>query len=201
MDPLIGTANFTVDEWESKSANGRTPDEYRANAQATLEALQRRRDALGVPIYITNAWRSDATNAAISGSAKDSQHLTGDAVDFVVPGLAKRDVAATLDTAESAGVLGDYHQMIYYLTDDHYHLGTGSGSKKLVLLSKSNYVTYTGPDMLGVGSKIVQGTLAAIGVYTPTDADPEPTSMPWGIFVAAALGLILLFHASKLENA
>lgn len=194
-DALVGTDNFTVAEWERKSSGGRTPDAFRAAAQATLEKLQSVRDALGVPVVITSAWRSPDHNAEIKGSAKNSQHMTGEGVDFVVPSMSKRDVALALDAADSE--LAPYHQLIYYLTDDHFHLGIGSGAQRLVLVSPSVYVPYVGPDTLTVASKIAASVLPAPaddgGTY-----DPEPAVVPWGILAAAALVIVavVLFNFS-----
>lgn len=146
IDPLVGTANFTVAEYERVSSGGRVPDQYRANAQATLELLQTVRDALGVPVVITDGYRSPAHNAEVPGSVLNSQHLTASAADFDVPSLTKRAVGLLLDAAQDS--LGDYHQFIYYLTDDHYHIGIGQDRQQLVKVDSTNYVNYTGADSL-----------------------------------------------------
>ncbi|MGF1460485.1 MAG: D-Ala-D-Ala carboxypeptidase family metallohydrolase [Leptolyngbyaceae cyanobacterium] len=48
------------------------------------------------PLQINSWYRDPATNAAIGG-ASQSRHMTGDAVDFVVPGIHPYDVFADLD--------------------------------------------------------------------------------------------------------
>lgn len=48
------------------------------------------------PIQINSWYRDPATNAAVGG-ASQSRHLTGDAIDFVVPGVHPFDVYANLD--------------------------------------------------------------------------------------------------------
>ncbi|MGF1570510.1 MAG: D-Ala-D-Ala carboxypeptidase family metallohydrolase [Nodosilinea sp.] len=48
------------------------------------------------PIQINSWYRDPATNAAVGG-ASQSRHLSGDAVDFVVPGVSCFDVFAQLD--------------------------------------------------------------------------------------------------------
>lgn len=45
------------------------------------EVLQRVRDFVNVPLYINSGYRSTALNVLVKG-AKNSQHLTGNAVDF-----------------------------------------------------------------------------------------------------------------------
>ena len=48
------------------------------------------------PLQINSWYRDPATNAAVGG-ASQSRHLSGDAVDFVVPGVRCSDVYARLD--------------------------------------------------------------------------------------------------------
>ena len=48
------------------------------------------------PIQINSWYRDPVTNAAVGG-ASQSRHLTGDAIDFVVPGIHPFDVFADLD--------------------------------------------------------------------------------------------------------
>lgn len=49
-----------------------------------------------VPIQINSWYRDPATNAAVGGASR-SRHMSGDAVDFVVPGVHPYDVYARLD--------------------------------------------------------------------------------------------------------
>ena len=58
-----------------------------------MEDIRRR---YGRPIQINSWYRDPATNAAIGGSSQ-SRHMTGDGVDFVVPGIHPYDVYADLD--------------------------------------------------------------------------------------------------------
>lgn len=46
--------------------------------------LERIRSFLGVPVFITSGYRSKAVNEAVGGSVA-SQHLQGEAADFVAP--------------------------------------------------------------------------------------------------------------------
>lgn len=50
----------------------------------TIPAMQRVRDLLGMPVIVKSGYRSQALNAAVRGAAS-SQHLLGEAVDFVCP--------------------------------------------------------------------------------------------------------------------
>lgn len=49
------------------------------------------REHFGVPITPNSVYRSRAVNAAVQGSAT-SQHMTGEACDFIVPGVSVRAV-------------------------------------------------------------------------------------------------------------
>jgi hypothetical protein len=59
-----------------------------------LEDIRRRYN--NKPLQINSWYRDPATNAAVGG-ALQSRHLSGDAVDFVVPGIHPYDVYADLD--------------------------------------------------------------------------------------------------------
>lgn len=53
--------------------------------------LQPIRDMLGKPMIITSGYRNAAVNK-LTGGADNSQHLKGQAVDFVVSGMTNKDV-------------------------------------------------------------------------------------------------------------
>lgn len=50
-----------------------------------LEKLDAMREMIGGPIYLSCAYRCPAHNAEIPGSAKNSQHVLGNAADVLVP--------------------------------------------------------------------------------------------------------------------
>ena len=54
-----------------------------------VERLDHLRDLVGGPLAITSAVRCAGHNAAVGGSPTSS-HLTGNAVDIAVPGVAQR---------------------------------------------------------------------------------------------------------------
>jgi hypothetical protein len=64
------------------------------NVAKVMEDVRRRYG--GVPIQVNSWYRDPATNAAVGG-ASQSRHMSGDAVDFVVPGKHPYDVYADLD--------------------------------------------------------------------------------------------------------
>lgn len=64
--------------------------------------LQKIRQHFGKPVYIHSGYRCDCHNRAVGG-AKRSRHMTGQAADISVEGMAPAAVAAY---AESIGILG-----------------------------------------------------------------------------------------------
>jgi hypothetical protein len=70
---------------------------------------------LGRPIIISSGFRSPAVNKAVGGSST-SRHLTGEAADIKVPGMAPEAVAATI---RKLGLPVD--QVIWY--DSWVHVG------------------------------------------------------------------------------
>ena len=59
------------------------------------DILQPLRDAVGVPVNVTSAYRAPAVNKAVGG-AKTSQHVLGEAADIVVAGMSPREVCETI---------------------------------------------------------------------------------------------------------
>lgn len=53
--------------------------------QRTALGMELVRNLLGAPIIISSGYRSPALNKAVGGAA-NSQHMTGEAVDFTCPG-------------------------------------------------------------------------------------------------------------------
>jgi zinc D-Ala-D-Ala carboxypeptidase len=93
--------NFTLDELTaSQTADRRgldnqpTPD-HLENLKRLAAFLEDVRALIGKPLVVTSAYRSPEVNAAIGGS-KSSQHMLGCAADFVVRGMAPKQVVAAL---------------------------------------------------------------------------------------------------------
>jgi hypothetical protein len=62
-----------------------TPDaDSRANLDILLSGLERVREALGQPMYISSGYRGPKLNALVGGS-KTSDHMKGLAADFTCP--------------------------------------------------------------------------------------------------------------------
>ena len=84
------TPHFTLAELTATSHRqfDNTPNEEEiANLQKLAEFLERVKEALdGKPIMISSGYRSKPVNDSV-GSSDKSQHRTGQAADFKVPGM------------------------------------------------------------------------------------------------------------------
>ncbi len=90
--------SFTLAELCVTSArldNAPGPKEIEALRALTVGILQPLRDAVGVPVNVTSAYRAPAVNKAVGG-AKTSQHVLGEAADIVVAGMSSREVCETI---------------------------------------------------------------------------------------------------------
>lgn len=76
------TKNFTLQEFNPRGLDI-TP-QYAENFRMLAQNLQAIRDYLGTSITITSGLRSVAYNSSLAGASKTSQHLYGEACDFVV---------------------------------------------------------------------------------------------------------------------
>lgn len=97
------TEHFTLAEMTFSQAAARkgldnTPDEISLdNLQYTAECMEEVRDLLGHPINISSAYRSPEVNKAVGSTAKKSQHMSGQAVDFTCSGFGTpRDVVEAI---------------------------------------------------------------------------------------------------------
>lgn len=91
--------NFTPNELASKDTG-----ELLVNYKA-LDALQSLRTMWRRPIVVTSAFRTASHNARVGGAAK-SKHLTGQAFDIKMQGLADSGVVSFIYYAVKAGFTG-----------------------------------------------------------------------------------------------
>jgi len=83
--------NFTYSEFDAPE-----DPKIRANIKKLVDnVLQPLRSALNLPVVITSGYRDPAKNKAVNGVPK-SNHLTGEAADFVVQGASLSDVFNTI---------------------------------------------------------------------------------------------------------
>src|SRR5512147_97519 len=80
-------SEFTSSQTATRRGIDNTPSREVVDAlKRTALGLEAVRSLLMAPIIITSGYRSPALNKAIGG-AKNSQHVRGEAVDFICPGF------------------------------------------------------------------------------------------------------------------
>lgn len=91
--------NFTMEEMTFSSlalrhGKDNTPDEDQETnlIRVAVNILQRVRDHFGIPFSPSSGFRSEAVNG-LAGGSRTSDHLTGRAVDFELPGIPNRVLA------------------------------------------------------------------------------------------------------------
>jgi hypothetical protein len=79
-------AEFTRSDYADRHAidNRPTDPDVLANLRLCAQGLEGVRAILSVPVYVTSGYRCAALNSGIGGSAH-SQHMIGQAVDFIAP--------------------------------------------------------------------------------------------------------------------
>lgn len=112
------TENFTIQELtysvtaEANKIDNRPSVQVVANLKALCEnVLQPLRNILGCPVLITSGFRCAELNKKIGGRP-NSQHLTGFAADFVVPGKTLKEVFQIIKTKLP------YDQLLYEYSKD-----------------------------------------------------------------------------------
>lgn len=109
------SANFTSNEFQCRC--GKCPTV--TIDEKLVDYLQKIRDHFKAPVILNSAYRCKTHNAAVGG-ASGSKHVTGQAADVVVTGVAPREVAKY---AESIGVKGI--GLYETATDGHFvHIDT-----------------------------------------------------------------------------
>ena len=111
------TKNFSKSEFDSKDGAA-MPDDVLENIKIIAEQLQVLRDVLNIPIKINSAYRSPAHNKKIGG-VKNSQHLTGKAVDIVAKGITTNYLAFEINELILKGKMleggiGIYDTFVHY---------------------------------------------------------------------------------------
>ncbi len=95
------TRHFTLAELTRSGTAARLgldntpPPDVMAALQTTAEMLERIRATLGVPVVVTSAYRSPEVNKAVGG-VSSSDHMAGQAADFVAPAYGSPFLIASL---------------------------------------------------------------------------------------------------------
>jgi zinc D-Ala-D-Ala carboxypeptidase len=141
--PMKLSANFTLNEFiQSRTAKEQGLDNFPSDhviqvLRFTAAGMERIRACLdGAPIHITSAYRSIEVNDAVGGE-KFSQHVKGEAVDFICPAFGTpREIAFHLH--DKLGMLG-VDQMILEGTWIHVSF-TLSPRREMLTLSHGKYL-------------------------------------------------------------
>ncbi|MEM4177890.1 MAG: D-Ala-D-Ala carboxypeptidase family metallohydrolase [Nitrososphaeria archaeon] len=105
------------------------------------KVLQPTRDHFNRPVVITSGYRSPALNKAVGG-VPNSQHVTGEAADFYIPGVDNYTVAFRI----KENLVFDQLILEYYRGGNtgRVHVSYSSTNRKQVLTINS-YGRYNGP--------------------------------------------------------
>ena len=111
------STNFSLSEFQSKDGS-ETPPMVILNLRKLAKNIQVLRDYIGKPIKINSGYRSPQHNAKIGG-AKNSQHLTGKAVDIRVDGMTPKQLFDIIETLQDKGKmdiggLKAYNSFVHY---------------------------------------------------------------------------------------
>lgn len=117
MTDTFVTPNFSLSEFiESDTAtrlnidNTPTPEALSNLQLVLIPGMQAIRDLLGFPVVVKSGYRGRQLNAAVRG-APSSQHLTGNACDFVAPAYGTPKVICDRLVREMATIKFD--QLIF----------------------------------------------------------------------------------------
>ena len=117
------STNFSISEFQSKDGS-ETPPMVILNLRKLAKNIQVLRDYIGKPIKINSGYRSPQHNAKIGG-AKNSQHLTGKAVDIRVDGMTPKQLFDIIETLQNKGKmdiggLKAYNSFVHYDIRGHF---------------------------------------------------------------------------------
>jgi len=134
--------HFTAGELRVTDA----PPDIVANARLVAAWLEQARALLGNhPVTITSGYRTPQQNANAGGEAT-SDHMTGLAADFEVATLTPYQVYKRLIDAQKAQQLPPFDQIVFYVADNHIHVGLGARLRGEILLKtgEGSYVQLAG---------------------------------------------------------
>ncbi|HRN80165.1 MAG TPA: D-Ala-D-Ala carboxypeptidase family metallohydrolase [Ferruginibacter sp.] len=97
------TKNFYRQEFDCKDGTP-VPQHLLPNVRAIAENLQVLRDHINLPIIVNSGYRTIAYNRSVGG-APNSQHLTANAADIRIKGIAPKKLAETIEKLISEGKL------------------------------------------------------------------------------------------------
>lgn len=131
LSPHFNLSEFTQSQTASRLGidNTPTPDVIE-NLKKLAMCMEAVRTVLGKPITISSGYRSPRLNKAVKGAA-NSQHVTGQAVDFICPGFGKpEDVVKAI---VKAGIVFD-QLILEYPPDGWVHMSVSPNPRKQALI-------------------------------------------------------------------
>lgn len=178
--------HFTLDELLRNSGEHTVPAHVLTAAKHTAEVLEMVRRQLGdVPIVVSSWYRSPEKNADTLGSARNSAHMYGYGVDFVVPGMTPREAFQRI-APHVRGLPVDQ------LIDErnHVHLSADPRMRRQVLVEvvEGTYVPWGGHGTAETGPAIKA---------SPENIPHKPGTLLWWLALLAAIIPIILNILSK----
>lgn len=87
-------SEFTASQYATRHGLSNQPNEQQIKSLTALaqNILQPVRDHYRAPVIISSGYRSPLLNIKVGGS-KTSQHCSGEAADFEIPGVSNKEVA------------------------------------------------------------------------------------------------------------
>lgn len=139
LSPHFDLAEFTVSQTAARRGIDNTPPlEVIERLKRTAQWLEGVRILLGVPILISSGYRGPELNKAVGG-ARNSQHMTGEAVDFTAPGFGSpRHV---IDRIQDAGM--QFDQLILEFPPNgwvHASITATGGRQQALLIDRNGTV-------------------------------------------------------------
>ena len=130
-------------EWASRnSVSNNPPAELYPAIKYTALQMDKLRKILNRPVIVSSWYRNAEVNRGVGSKSKNSQHMKGEAVDFICPAFGSpKDVATALAT--SLDIL-KFDQLIYEYTWIHISFCAMPRGQILTLDSK------TGKSMKGI---------------------------------------------------
>jgi zinc D-Ala-D-Ala carboxypeptidase len=133
------TPHFTLEELTASQTASRLgldntpPPKVLENLKHTAQRLEMLRELLQNPLHISSGYRSPIVNKAIGSTAKHSQHMEGQAVDFTCPQFG------TPEEIVKAIILSDfeYDQIIHEFNSWVHISFVKAGSRKQALVIDS----------------------------------------------------------------
>lgn len=176
--------NFALGEFADDRRESSIPANVVPALRVTAQGLERVRRIIGVPLTISDGYRTQAENAATPGSSATSHHQTGFAADVVPVGVPIEIAARRV--LDDLGALGAFDEFLIYPT--HLHFAFAPSNRRKVLRR-------VGTKWVPVLSTPIAPADATRTRSAPLASLPQSSRAPiggWEI-IAILLGLALYF--------